>query len=240
MTANIHLGCSSFYNYKWKEVFYPSNVPSKDWFRYYSHYLNSFEINATFYKFPTMKVMQNWYDRSPETFILSVKAPKVITHLKKFKDCEQEIKELYSVAHNGLKEKLGCILFQLPPSFDFSDEKLRLIIENLDVTYQNVLEFRHKSWWKQEVFDVLKSNNITFCTVSHPKLPENIISDNIVYIRLHGNPKMFYSNYSTEYLTTLISEIQMLQVKETYIYFNNTADKAGILNALEVKKLLDF
>jgi uncharacterized protein YecE (DUF72 family) len=241
MKKTVHLGCSAFYNYHWKKIFYPENIPSKNWFEFYSSNFNSFEINGTFYKFPTVTVMENWYKRSPENYNFSVKAPKSITHIKKFVDCGEEIKKFYEVSENGLKEKLGCFLFQFPPSFDYSQEKLKMIIENLDTKYKNVIEFRHQSWWKKEVIDTLNSNKITFCSVSHPKLPEEIVLNKLVYIRLHGNTKMFYSSYSTDEIKKMIAYFTEIDlVKTVYIYFNNTASSAGILNALETKKRLEL
>lgn len=239
MKNKVLVGCSSFYNWSWKKIFYPEEIPGSKWFEYYCTHFNTFEINGTFYKFPTLKVMENWYKRSPEDFIFSVKAPKEITHTKKFVGCEELISDFYSVCHSGLKQKVGCFLFQLPPSYHYSNEKLLLLISQLDLKFNNVIEFRHSSWWNPEVINELSKNNITFCSVSHPQLPENIFTEfPVVYIRLHGRTKMFYSRYSNEQLMTIndsISEIK--ENKPLYIYFNNTADTSGILNALEMKKI---
>jgi uncharacterized protein YecE (DUF72 family) len=195
-------------------------------------------MNGTFYKFPTLKIMENWYQKVPDDFLFSVKAPKEITHTKIFIDCEILIKDLYSVCSNGLKHKLGCVLFQLPPSFQFSNEKLLLIISQLDLKFNNVIEFRHPSWWIPEVWDELSKNNITFCSVSHPKLPETVFTQfPVIYIRLHGNPKMFYSEYSAEELNEMNAIVQSKKEQPAFVYFNNTASSAGILNALEMKKL---
>lgn len=238
MAKKCHIGCSSFYNYKWKNIFYPENIASKNWFDYYAQHLDAFEINSTFYKFPTLKVMQNWYDRSPKNYLFSVKAPKEITHIKKFQNCEAQLNTFYTVSENGLKEKLACFLFQFPPSFDYADERLQSIIQNLNPKYKNVVEFRHESWWNPKIIAKLKSNNIIFCSVSHPKLPEEIIENEWVYIRLHGNPKMFYSSYSQAYLENLSVQLQKTNLKMAYVFFNNTASDAGIVNALELQKLL--
>lgn len=236
MNSEIHIGCSSFYNNSWKEIFYPKELPSKQWFAYYCEHFDTYEINATFYKFPTLKIIQNWFDRSPENFLFSVKAPKEITHLREFIDCEELLKQFYSIISEGLQHKLACVLFQFPPSYHYSLEKLEHIISNLDLKFKNVLEFRHESWWNSEVQKQLADKKITFCSVSHPKLPEPILTDSpFVYIRLHGKTKMFYSNYSKEELKhygDLISN------KNAFVYFNNTASSAGVLNALELKKLI--
>lgn len=239
MKKNLYIGCSSFSNSYWKKIFYPENIPSSKWFEYYCTHFNTYEMNGTFYKFPTLKIMENWYLKTPEDFLFSVKAPKEITHFKKFIGCEELIKDFYEVCKNGLKHKLGSILFQFPPSYHYSPENLDFIISQLDSEYQNVIEFRHESWWIPKVWTALAKNNITFCSVSHPQLPETIFTEfATVYIRFHGRERMFYSSYSTKELTavnTIISKTNNTQ--PTFIYFNNTASTAGILNALEIKKL---
>jgi uncharacterized protein YecE (DUF72 family) len=234
----IHIGCSSFYNRYWKEAFYPKDLPGKDWFEYYCRYFDTYEINGTFYKFPTLKIFQNWYGKTPDDFLFSVKAPKEITHIRKFIDCELLLDDFYSLCTEGLKHKLACILFQFPPSYDYSPEKLQYIISKLDLNFKNVLEFRHTSWWIPEVWTELLKNNIIFCSVSHPQLPETVFTFSpLVYIRLHGKTKMFYSSYSTEELMQLKDLILNSPSKKGFIYFNNTASTAGILNALEMKNL---
>ncbi|MGO4821544.1 MULTISPECIES: DUF72 domain-containing protein [unclassified Flavobacterium] len=241
MSKKIQIGCSSFYNRKWVPIFYPENLPSKNWFEYYSNHFSTFEINATFYKFPTLRIMENWYAKSPENYSYSVKAPKEITHLKKFKDCVELIDKLYSVCESGLKEKLGCLLFQFPPSYAFSKENLDTIVSSLNPKYKNIVEFRNDSWWNDEVINTLTANNISFCSVSHPKLPQHIVTQSpVIYLRLHGAKKLFYSEYTTEELEYIKYQLVMSETKkEVFIYFNNTASEAGIKNAQLMKKILE-
>ncbi|RZK12277.1 MAG: DUF72 domain-containing protein [Flavobacterium sp.] len=235
---DLHIGCSSFYNGYWKGVFYPKYLTRKEWFPYYCEHFNTYELNATFYKFPTLKSLQDWYDKSPEGFQFAVKAPKVITHQKKFADCQQEMDDFYEVCKEGFKEKLGCILFQLPPSFHYTPERLAMIVATLKPDFKNVIEFRNKTWWNDEVYEVFSKNNITFCSVSYPNLPNDIIQTNeIGYVRFHGVPKLFYSSYNDEELKQVADFLfSNAEFKKTFVYFNNTASVAGILNAIELKK----
>jgi len=239
MKKQLYIGCSSYYNSRWKGVFYPEDMPSKQWFEFYCRHFNTFEINATFYKFPTLRVMQNWYNKAPEGFIYAVKAPKQITHIKKFTDCREEIDQFYSVCKEGLSDKLGCILFQLPPSFSYSEERLALILTSLNPDFKNVVEFRNESWWRQDVYDALAKVGITFCTVNYPKLPAGVVATTTTgYVRLHGNPRLFYSEYTLDELKELHEDISSKKnCSEVFIYFNNTASSAAIMNAQQFKNL---
>ena len=235
----IFPGCSSFYNRKWVDIFYPKGMSSKDWFAYYCEHFDTYELNATFYKFPTSKSLHTWYEKSPDGFIFSVKAPKLITHIKKFVSCELEVNDFYAACRGGLNDKLGCVLFQFPPSFHYSAVRLELIIGNVNPDFKNVIEFRNESWWVQEVFDAFIKNNLIFCSVNYPKLPTTIIETaSTGYVRLHGNPELFYSEYSPEELRKICDEIrEAKKLKEAFIYCNNTASTAGIFNALAIKEM---
>lgn len=236
--TNIHTGCSGFYNKAWKGIFYPPEMPSKEWFGYYATQFITFEINATFYKFPTLRVMQNWYNKAPEKFIYAVKAPKVITHLKRFKDCAEEITAFYQTIREGLVEKLGPVLFQLPPSFSYSEDRLQLIIDALNPKFTNVIEFRHASWWRDDVYEALSKKNASFCSVSYPNLPADIIQNNTTgYVRMHGIPKLFYSEYTATEIESLFNQIKSSSFKEVFVFFNNTASAAGIINAVQFNKM---
>ncbi|WP_347052048.1 DUF72 domain-containing protein [Flavobacterium olei] len=237
MKNKLIIGCSSYYNSFWKNVFYPQNLPSKKWFEFYCQHFDTYEFNASFYKFPTVRVFENWYNKSPENFLFSVKVPKEITHLKKLNDCESLLNEFYEVCKTGMKDKLAAVLFQFPPSYAYSREKLDAIIGILNYDFKNVIEFRHESWWNDEVWNLFKENNITFCSVSHPSLPQTIFTDfPMIYLRFHGIPRLFHSSYSTDELQHIDKKIHS---KSGFVYFNNTASEAGILNALELKRMID-
>lgn len=130
----------------------------------------------------------------------------------------------------------------VPPSFHFTPEHLELIIANIDPRFQNVVEFRHAGWWNQEVYDALEKNNVIFCSVSHPTMPEEIIINNpTAYFRVHGSPRMFYSEFATTQQMNLYRHLtDEKKLKEAYIFFNNTAGTAGILNAMELKWLVQL
>ena len=105
------IGCSGYYNQQWKGIFYPEKLPTSKWFGFYCEHFKTFEINATFYKFPTVKILETWFKKSPDDFIFSVKAPKLITHINKFENSQKLINNFYTVCQQGLLHKLGPILF---------------------------------------------------------------------------------------------------------------------------------
>lgn len=237
---NIHTGCSSYYNYQWTDIFYPKDIGRNKWFEYYCQHFDTYEINGTFYKFPTVRTLQTWYKKAPDGFKFSPKVPKIITHIKKLADCTEEIGQFYSVLREGLDDKLGCVLFQLPPSFSYTEERLQLVLKAANTDFENVVEFRNESWWRQEVYDALAQNNITFCSVNYPKLPTKVVATNKTgYYRFHGNPRLFYSEYNSEELETIVNQLLDKGLDKAYVYFNNTASTAAIVNALEFKRLAD-
>ncbi len=237
---NVYIGCSGFYNKDWRESFYPKGLPQKQWFNYYCSQFNSLELNTTFYRFPTQQLLQRFYDESPQAFKFSIKAPRLITHYKQFKETESLLGDFYSSIAEGLKEKLGVVLFQLPGKIIFSEELLELIIEQLDPNFNNVIEFRNTSWWHEYVFQKLASKNISFCGASIKGLPDEIIKNsNIIYYRFHGIEKLYYSEYNSQKIEHFADElITFDDAKDAYIFFNNTATMAAIHNAFQLREFL--
>lgn len=235
-----HVGCSGFHYKGWKEIFYPKEVPQRKWFEYYCEHFKTLELNVTFYRFPQISMLQSWYQRSPGDFSFSVKAPRLITHYKKMNDCEKLLNDFYRTVEVGLKEKTGCTLFQFPPKYNYSEERLEKIIDNLNPAFANVVEFRHESWWTKMVFEELGKNRISFSGMSHPLLPETIVTNTpLFYYRLHGVPQLYQSPYSIEYLKKFIKKVKACdQIKSAFIYFNNDIGGNAIKNAKEMKSLL--
>ena len=153
---NLHIVCSSYYIAKRKNVFYPENILSAKWFAFYCMHFNSFEINATFYKFPTLLILTIWCKKSPDDFINCVKAPKLIKYVKKLVYCKPKIDEFFSLCRNGLNDKLGCTLFQSPPSLHYSPKKLALIIEAIRL--HGILKIFHSKYSR---IDLIKLHDFT-------------------------------------------------------------------------------
>ena len=234
-----HIGCSGFHYKDWKGRFYPDDLPQRKWFDYYCEHFKTLELNVTFYRFPQLSFLQNWYGKSPADFRFAVKAPRAITHYKKFNDTTELITSFYDTINQGLQEKLGPVLFQLPPSFTYDDEKLDRIINSLNPSFKNVLELRHISWWNDSVYEKLAKHHITFCGMSHPTLPDTVIQNTpMIYYRFHGVPVLYRSPYSKDFLEKIINTVQQnSNTQEGWFYFNNDFDAVGVANANDMISL---
>ncbi|GEN74643.1 DUF72 domain-containing protein [Chryseobacterium hagamense] len=237
----LYIGCSGFYNNDWKGSLYPEDAKSKDYLNLYSQAFNCVEINSTFYRKPTAKTLQKWADETPDNFRFFIKIPKTISHEKRLEGCKAEIEEFSTHIQSHLKEKLSGFLYQFPPSFKNSRENVSLILNNLDFSQINVIEFRHESWWRDEIFDLLRENQVIFSGVSFPgNLPEEVIVSHadILYYRLHGKPVLYKSEYDGEFIRNLAEKIRNFKHK-SFIFFNNTWGTAAIKNSLFLKELLE-
>lgn len=236
-----HIGCSGFHYKHWKGTFYPQDLPQTKWFNYYCQFFKTLELNVTFYRFPQLSFLQTWYAKSPDDFRFAVKAPRAITHYKKFNGTTDMLSDFYTTVRDGLQEKLGCVLFQLPPNYHYSEEHLEKIIGSLDNSFLNVLEFRHESWWNETVYQRLGKKNITFCGMSHPSLPREIINNTpLFYHRMHGEGQLYASKYESIQLESFVKEIQSrANIDEAYIFFNNDIHTYAIYNASEMFKMLN-
>ena len=236
--VNYHIGCSGFHYKHWRDTFYPARLPVKSWFEFYTQHFDTLELNVTFYRFPQVAVLEKWYNESPHQFRFSVKAPRAITHFKKFNDTERMLDDFYGTVKEGLKHKCGCCLFQLPPNYLYSPEKLERIINSLHDDVQNVVEFRHESWWGEDVFKLLGSKKISFCGMSHPALPDTVIGNtDFLYYRFHGKDNLYASNYSATQLKDFALRLKENTHKEAYVFFNNDINTYAVHNAQELKRL---
>jgi uncharacterized protein YecE (DUF72 family) len=235
-----HIGCSGFHYKEWKEVFYPKGLPQRLWLDHYCQHFNTLELNVTFYRFPQLSFLLNWYQKTPAHFSFAVKAPRLITHYKKFDTTESLLTDFYNTIQEGLKEKLACVLFQLPAHIKYSEALLQKIVQQLNPAFINIVEFRDASWWQPYVYETLASNNICFCSISYPGLPNEVITNsNIVYYRFHGVPQLYYSAYDQQFLQHIIAAIKTAkQIDQVFLYFNNTAQTAAIQNAQYVQQLI--
>ncbi len=238
---NWKIGCSGYYYPEWRGLFYPLDVPRADWFVFYCRYFQTIELNTTFYRFPRVEFLTRWYERSPEDFIFSVKAPRLITHYKRFRDAKQYLSDFYRAVRGGLKEKSGPVLFQFPGNFAFDENRLEKLVRLVNPAFNNVFEFRHESWWNEQVFTRFTEANLTFAGMDHPQLPADVIkTSSMIYYRFHGAPRLYLSKYSNEHLTRVANTIHPVRdAEKVFIYFNNTAAGAAVVNARHFQNIAE-
>jgi uncharacterized protein YecE (DUF72 family) len=237
---NWYIGCSGFHYKEWKGAFYPEKLAQRLWFDHYSSNFHTLELNVTFYRFPQLSFLENWYNKSPENFVFAVKAPRLITHYKQFNECRDLLLDFYETTKKGLKDKLGPILFQITPQLKYSDEKLRRILESLDSSFTNVIEFRQAEWWRKEVKEELSKRGIIFCGINYPGLPnEPVVNNETAYYRFHGVPQLYHSPHTeVEIRQIMESFLRNENLRQAFVYFNNTASLAAIENARFMESLV--
>ena len=235
---NYRIGCSGYFYKQWKGGFYPSDLPESQWLKYYCEHFNSTEITSTFYKFPDLHNLSRWRNKTPTDFMFSIKVPQFLTHVTKLTNPDL-INKFYHIAERALKEKLKCVVFQMSPDLPYSPRFLEHIINNLNYDFTNVIEFRHNSWWNEEVYSAFKSKNIVFGSISYPGLPEDFIAtSSTIYLKLHGIEELYHSTYSLLEIDSWYKKIKSQKFKDFFIYFNNTWEMGAVYNAFEMKMAL--
>ncbi|WP_375417980.1 DUF72 domain-containing protein [uncultured Hymenobacter sp.] len=235
-----HVGCSGYHYRHWRGAFYPDKLPMRRWFEFYAEHFHTLELNVTFYRFPQLSFLENWYRQSPAGFQFAVKAPKLITHFKQFNQVGQLLGDFYHTTAQGLQDKLAAVLFQLPPRLAYHPDRLARILDCLDPAFANVLEFRHPTWWRDEVYEALRQRGVSFCGQSHPDLPDAVVTTApLLYYRFHGVPDLYRSPYPLTFLERVAGEVRSRSGLEgAYLYFNNDIDASAIGNARQMRELL--
>jgi uncharacterized protein YecE (DUF72 family) len=237
----IHIGTSGWNYEHWKRVFYPPDISSNDWLKFYADTFDTVEINNTFYKLPSKDTIKKWHDTVKKNFLFTVKASRYITHMKKLKEPKDALKQFFKNVEN-LGDKLGPILFQLPPRWKINSERLNSFLRLLSKDFRYTFEFRDSSWWDQSTYECLQKYNSAFCiyelagTVS----PKEVTAD-FIYIRLHGPDGAYQGSYETKTLSGWVGAFSAWtkKKKEVFCYFDNDQNGYAALNARQLKKMVD-
>ncbi len=237
----MHVGTSGFSYDGWKGIFYPDSIKSEEMFPFYAREFSTVEINSTFYHLPKETTIDRWRELSPPGFTFAVKGSRYITHRLKLADAGEPLELFYSRV-GGLGNKLGVILFQMPPSLRRDDERLRKFLGMLDAKRRHAIEFRHGSWFDDGVYELLGRFGAAFCCQSHPRLPETVVrTAGFVYVRFHGVPRLYASDYSKRELSRWARAIREAAGEKApiYCYFNNDAEGHAVANARTLRELLE-
>jgi uncharacterized protein YecE (DUF72 family) len=247
MRARCLVGTSGWDYEHWSGgVFYPAEIKRSDWFSFYCRHFPSVEINNSFYRLPEKRVFQKWYEAAPNDFTFAVKASRFITHMKKLAQPEDHVPPFLENAA-GLREKLGVLLFQLPPYWKFNPDRLGEFFHFMgrqDVLpgLRSALEIRHKSWYCDPCFEVLRKYNISLALTDWPELPvAGPLTADFVFIRRHGPESLYASNYPVSFLKREAQQIRiwLAEGKDVFVYFNNDAFGYAVKNALTLSEYLE-
>ena len=214
---------TSGYSYKeWKGSFYPDDLTAKEFLSYYASQLPAVEINNTFYRMPRADVVKSWTEQVHDNFRFSVKASRRITHIKRLKDPGEETRYLLdTIQHFG--DTLGVVLYQLPPNFKKNLERLIEFVEVLDSDTRSVFEFRHDSWFDDEVRDLLNAHNCALCLadVDDEDEPDLTPTADFGYLRLRR------MNYEKPQLESWMKKIQAQAWSDVFVFFKHEDAGAG-------------
>ena len=217
----LWIGTSGFQYAEWKGNFYPEDLPAAKMLPFYAERLATTEINYTFHRIPAAKTIDNWKQLTPENFRFSLKAPQKITHFAKLRDCADTLRYFYDVV-SALEAKLGPVLFQLPPNFKKDTFVLGDFVNGLPGGMRAAFEFRHESWFDEEVFDLLKATKTALCIADSEKLTAPKVSTaNWGYLRLRRED---YSKIDIEHWVEFVRAQHGWD--DVFIYFKH--EEAGI------------
>lgn len=243
--SKLYIGTSGYSYSHWENgVFYPKDLPKAKELSYYAKHFRTVELNNPFYRLPLSKTFTHWKERVPRDFVFAVKVSRYITHIKYLRNCKTAWKTFLKRALH-LENTLGPFLFQLPPNWKKNLERLKKflkIIKETNSHYRFALEFRHPTWFSEDVYKILKKHkNVTLCIADSPRWPTtDIVTGNFAYIRMHGSQSLYGSKYSKKELKGWAQRIKkyLKQDLDVYVYFNNDAHGYAVENAKSLQKLI--
>jgi uncharacterized protein YecE (DUF72 family) len=206
---------------------------------FYSQSFDTVELNNSFYKMPSLKAFETWRDQTPAGFIFSVKAGRYITHMKKLKDPAEPVQRFMDRVV-GLGDKLGPILFQLPPGWNVNVERFHEFLKVLPRDLRYTFEFRNESWYCDEIYDLLREYNCAFCIYELAgHLTPIMVTGDFVYIRLHGPGEKYQGSYDEARLNKWQARVDEWRSsgKDVYIYFDNDQEGFAAFNAKQLKEM---
>ena len=219
---NLHVGTSGYSYKEWKGSFYPEKLPAKEMLSYYAARLPAVELNNTFYRLPQQSMVENWKEQVPSSFRFSVKASQRITHFKRLKDVEDETKYLLDTVSN-LEDRLGVVLFQLPPNMKKDLTRLDAFLEGLPATTRAAFEFRHQTWLDDDVLELLKSKNHALCISDTDDLPITHIDRTADW----GYLRLRRVEYFEDSLKEWLQRVRDQTWKDAFVFFKHEDEGTG-------------
>ena len=218
----FHVGTSGYSYKEWKGNFYPEDLPAKEMLSYYSRRLPAVEINNTFYRLPQPSMIENWKAQVPSSFRFSIKATQRITHIKRLNNVADETKYLLETA-SLLEQRLGVVLFQLPPNFKKDVERLKAFLDLLKPDLPTAFEFRHESWFDDETLALLRERDcaLVVSDTDEKPLTEIISTARWGYLRLRRTA------YDENDLVEWMKRVQDQKWKDAFVFFKHEDEGTG-------------
>lgn len=245
--AQFYAGTSGWNYGHWRGNFYPQDLAVRKFLAFYAEHFRSTEVNYSFYHLPRVTTYRNWYAQTPGGFVFALKLSRFITHIKRLHEVKQPWSDFLKGARS-LKEKLGPILLQFPPTFRADDEHLGRVEEFLGYAAAQsgvrlAMEFRHKSCFEDAMLSILRKHKAAL-VIAHSSrfpVPDTIATAPFVYFRFHGPKQWCASSYSDEELADWGRKIKgfMKEKRDVYAYFNNDARADAAPNALRLRDIVE-
>jgi uncharacterized protein YecE (DUF72 family) len=240
--SDVRIGCSGWNYGHWRERFYPEGLPARRWLQYYARAFDTVEINATFYRLPSVTAVQGWVEQTPPGFVFTVKASRYLTHIRRLRDLNGGIRRFYErIEPLRRSPKLGPVLWQLPPTFKRDDERLASALAALP-SGRHCFEFRHPTWYAEEVYGLLRSHHVALVIPDSPKYPFRTfeLTTDWTFVRLHHGARGRRGNYSDRELEGWAERIAGWRDSghDVYTYFNNDWEAFAVKNGLKLRELL--
>lgn len=233
----IRVGTSGWQYADWRERFYPRNVPQREWLSFYAQGFTTTEVNNSFYRLPAEGVFGRWKEMTPLGFVMAVKANRFLTHIKRLREPDEPVQRLWSRA-TELGDRLGPVLFQLPPRFPADAGRLGALLETLPAPMRAAFEFRDPSWHTPSIFDLLASKDAALVWADRPGTRISLpLTASWSYLRFHQG-RTTGPGYPREKLQRWARRIAELPVDHSYVYFNNDPGGAAIRDARTLIELL--
>ncbi len=229
------IGTSGFQYAEWKGNFYPEDLPAAKMLPFYAEQLNTTEINYTFHRIPAAKTIENWNKLTPEKFRFALKAPQKITHWSKLRDCADTMRYFCDVV-TGLGEKLGPVLFQLPPTFKKDTFVLADFVNCFPTGMRAAFEFRHESWFSDDIWEIFRPRNIALCIAETEEFATpKIATADYGYLRLRRED---YTKIDIERWAKFVRD-QNKSWSDVFVYFKHEEAGAGPKFARQMMEMLD-
>ena len=238
--GRVRIGTSGWSYGHWREVLYPRGVSARDFLPLYATHFPTVEVNSSFYHLPRSTTVAHWVAVTPSGFCFAVKASSYITYRLRLTRCEQPLAAFLEIA-GGFGQKLGPILFQLPPGLHCDLSRLREFISLLPAGLRCAFEFRHKSWYQDGVFTLLSQHHLALCIHDlHGSEAPLEVTAPFVYLRLHGPQRAYTGSYGPEALESWAKIIGGWTAagRDVYVYFNNDIGGYAVQNARELTALV--